>query len=468
MDTNVSDRSILSKLPGVDKILESEGLRGLRDRISVDHLTMFVRQGVDLVRGDILSGRSRGPDLMTEVLAEVHSVAECFLSPSLKRVVNATGVVLHTNLGRAPLSPEAIDRMASIAAGYTNLELDLETGERGSRTSLVEPLLCQLTGAEAAAVVNNNAAAVLIGLNTLAQGEEAVVSRGQLVEIGGSFRIPDIMERSGAIMVEVGTTNRTHPNDFQGAITERTGLLLSVHPSNYEVVGFTAEVDLKTLVEIGHARDVPTLHDLGAGCLIDTRKLGLGYEPLVSDSVEAGADLVTFSGDKILGGPQCGIIVGKREAVEQVRQNPLMRALRCDKLIYAALEATLRLFINRKTLPEKHPVMRMLGEPLEVVRARADKLLNKVAQVDADVSVVDSDGRVGSGALPSEAVASAAVRIHSDRCSAGRLARMLRSGSLPVLGYIRDEALYLDARTIFDDDISHVAEMLRSALSEGA
>jgi len=436
--------------------------------MSIDHLTTFVRQGVDLVRGDILAGRSRGPDLMSQVLTEVHTAAECFLGPSLKRVVNATGVVLHTNMGRAPLSPAAIDYMASIAAGYTNLELDLETGERGSRTSLVEPLLCRLTGAEAAAVVNNNAAAVLIGLNTLSQGKEAVVSRGQLVEIGGSFRIPDIMERSGAIMVEVGTTNRTHPKDFQGAITEKTGLLLSVHPSNYEVVGFTAEVDLKTLVEIGHARGVPTLHDLGAGCLVDTRTMGLGYEPLVSDSVEAGADLVTFSGDKILGGPQCGIIVGKREAVERVRQNPLMRALRCDKLIYAALEATLRLFLDREKLSEKHPVMRMLGEPVEVVRARAELLLNKIGQVDADVSVVDSDGQVGSGALPVEAVASAAVRIHSDRCSAGRLAKTLRSGSLPVLGYIRDEALYLDARTIFDDDVSHVAEMLRSALSEGA
>jgi L-seryl-tRNA(Ser) seleniumtransferase len=462
----MSDRSALSKLPGVDRVLESDKLGPLRERLSSDYLADFVRQAVDRVRNDILQDNPRTDDLMAEVVSEVMTSAEGFLAPSLRRVVNATGVVLHTNMGRAPLSQSAVERIVSVASGYTNLELDLETGERGSRTSLVESLLSRLTGAEAAAIVNNNAAAVLLGLNTLAQGKEAVVSRGQLVEIGGSFRIPDIMERSGAKMVEVGTTNRTHPKDFSSAITDQTGLLLSVHPSNYEVVGFTSEVGLKELVEIGHARGVPILHDLGAGCLIDTRKMGLGYEPLVSDSVEAGADLVTFSGDKILGGPQCGILVGTEDAISRVRQNPLMRALRCDKLTYAALEATLQLFLNRDTIAEVHPVVRMLTDSQDSVKKRADWLAGLIGEVRGEVAVVDSEGQVGSGSLPIERVPSAAVRLVPGKGSVDQLARKLRTGSLPIVGYTRDGALHLDARTIAPDDIPAVAEAVRSALGE--
>lgn len=460
----MADRAILSRLPGVDRVLASDGLNGLRDRLPAEQLTAFVREGVDRVRRDVLDGGDRSDDLMGEVVREVTAAVEAYLSPSLRRVINATGVVLHTNLGRAPLPEAAIERVASAARGYANLEIDLGSGGRGSRTSHVEALLCRLTGAEAAAVVNNNAAAVLIGLNTMSAGKEAVVSRGQLVEIGGSFRIPDIMERSGARMVEVGTTNRTHARDFEKAITDETGLLLSVHPSNYEVVGFTSEVTLAELVGIGHARGVPVLHDLGAGCLVDTRTLGLGYEPLVSDSVDAGADLVTFSGDKILGGPQCGILVGTRDAIGRVRENPLMRALRCDKLTYAALEATLQLYLEPDRLTERHPVMRMLSEPVDSVRARAEGLAKRLDGVAAEVTVVDAEGQVGSGALPTEKIPSVAVRVRPTDGGVDDLAARLRDRDLPVVGYTRDDALHLDARTIDTGDVEAVAEAVRAAL----
>jgi L-seryl-tRNA(Ser) seleniumtransferase len=457
----VADQSLLSQLPGVDRVLESKTLDPLRLSLGIEHLTACVRSGLDRVRQDLLNGKASSDDLLAEVLREVEKNALTLLNPSLKRVINATGVVLHTNMGRAPLPQAAIDQISQTGTGYSNLELDLETGGRGSRIELANDLICRLTGAEAAAVVNNNAAAVLLSLNTLAQGKEALVSRGQLVEIGGSFRIPDIMERSGARMVEVGTTNRTHPRDFEEAVTEQTGLILSVHPSNYEVVGFTADVNLKTMVEIGHARGIPVLHDLGAGCLVDTRTMGLGYEPLVSDSIEAGADVVTFSGDKILGGPQSGIIVGKTEAIERIRKNPMMRALRCDKLIYAALEATLKLFLSPDTLADAHPVMRMLTESQKSVRARAESLLVEIGEVDGEVEAVESDGQVGSGAFPIERVPSAAVRVKPARMSVDELGRRLRANDPPVIGYTREDALHLDARTIDPADVGIVALAVR-------
>ena len=460
----MADRSRLSQLPGIDRVLADDRLAPLKERLPVEHLTAFARSAVDTVRERVLAGKGGAEDLVEQVLNTLLARSEAFLDPRLKRVINATGVVLHTNMGRAPLAEAALKRIVETAGGYTNLEIDLATGDRGSRTDLVEELVCRLTDAEAAAVVNNNAAAVLLALNTLAMGKEAVVSRGQLVEIGGSFRIPDIMERSGARMVEVGTTNRTHRADFEDAVTDQTGLLLSVHPSNYEVVGFTAEVGLADLVEIAHARGVAVLHDLGAGCLIDTRTLGLGYEPLVSDSVEAGADLVTFSGDKILGGPQCGILVGTRDHIAAIRKNPLMRALRCDKLTYAALEATLMLYLEPDRLSERHPVIRMLTEPVDQVRERASKVLEAVGQVPAKVEVVDSSGQVGSGAFPVEKVASAAVRIVPEQVSADAFSRRLRKGESPVIGYTREDTVHLDARTILDDEVAAVALAVRTAL----
>ena len=356
-------------------------------------------------------GASR--EALTEwIVGDVERQLADQFAPNLRRVVNATGVILHTNLGRAPLPDVAVKHIADIAGSYSNLELDLETGQRGSRTTLVEKLLCELTGAEAAAIANNNAAAVLLTLNTLAGGKEAIVSRGQLVEIGGSFRIPDIMARSGAQMVEVGTTNRTHLSDYEAALTENTGVMLAVHPSNYKVMGFTAEVALEDMVALGRQRGVPVAHDLGGGVLVNLRDYGLPYEPLVSDSISAGADVVMFSGDKVLGGPQCGIIVGKQNVVEQIRKNPLMRALRCGKLTYAALEATLKLFLNPEVLTREHPTLRMLTEPVTTLEQRGRRLLQMIGELEGfTCELVDSHAQTGSGALPLENIPSVAVAI---------------------------------------------------------
>ncbi|MYF16986.1 MAG: L-seryl-tRNA(Sec) selenium transferase [Gemmatimonadetes bacterium] len=366
-----------SIIPSVDGVLNEQAIQTLSKHCGTSVLTDMIRQAIDRVRGMMRDGESVGKSreaLIKWIVGDVQIQLADQLAPNLRRVVNATGVILHTNLGRAPLSDVAVKHIADITGSYSNLELDLETGQRGSRTTLVEKLLCELTGAEAAAIANNNAAAVLLTLNTLAGGKEAIVSRGQLVEIGGSFRIPDIMSRSGAQLVEVGTTNRTHLSDYENALTENTGVMLAVHPSNYKVMGFTAEVALEDMVVLGRQRGVPVAHDLGGGVLVNLRDYGLPYEPLVSDSISSGADVVKFSGDKVIGGPQCGIIVGTQNVVEQIRKNPLMRALRCGKLTYAALEATLKLFLNPEALVREHPTLRMLTEPVGMLERRGRRL----------------------------------------------------------------------------------------------
>ena len=431
----------LSVLPSVDGLLALPEVRALVDRCSEAWMKEAARAAVDDLRTAIRDGRAACPDrsaAVAESLGRMRAWVEARLRPSLRRTVNATGIVLHTGLGRAPLPPEALRRVMAVGEGYCNLEIDLESGERGERVSHVEGLLRDLSGAEAAAVVNNNAAAVLLALNTLASGKDAVVSRGQLVEIGGSFRIPDVMARSGARMVEVGTTNRTHLRDFREAVTERTGVLLSVHPSNYRVTGFTAEVGLEDLVALGRASGVPVAHDLGGGALVDLRPYGLPYEPLVSDSVRAGADAVTFSGDKVLGGPQAGVIVGRKGAVEAMRRNPLMRALRCDKLTCAALEATLRLYLNPERLVREHPTLRMLTEPVGTLRRRARRLAKGLMGLEAYVEarLEDSVAYTGSGALPMEEIPSVAVTLRPKAGSSAGLARGLRLGGTPVMGYI--------------------------------
>ena len=329
-------------------------------------------------------------------------------------MINATGVVLHTNLGRAPLGRAALARLALVAARYSNLELDVRTKARGSRYDHVDGLLCRLSGAEASLVVNNNAAAVLLALESLARGREVVVSRGELIEIGGAFRIPDIMARSGARLVEVGTTNRTRLADYASAITPETALLLKVHPSNYRVVGFTESVRTAELAELGRARGVPVLEDLGSGCFLDLRPWGLPREPTVPETVAAGADVVTFSGDKLLGGPQAGIVVGRRALVERLRQNPLNRALRIDKLTLAALEATLRAYEDPATAPREIPTLRMLSESAAVVRRRARRVLRRVpaaARTALGLTVVAGRSEVGGGALPLAELPTAALAL---------------------------------------------------------
>jgi L-seryl-tRNA(Ser) seleniumtransferase len=373
--------------------------------------------------------------------------------PSLRPVVNATGIVLHTNLGRALLAEAAIEAVVDAARSPVNLEYDLASGGRGDRDALVEEELCALTGAEAATLVNNNAAAVLLALNSIADGREVIVSRGELIEIGGTFRIPDVMSRSGARLREVGTTNRTHPRDYAGAIGPDTAMLLKVHPSNYRIVGFTAEVSLGEMVDIGNAHNIPVMEDLGSGALVDMARYGLPGEPLVADRVAAGAGLVTFSGDKLLGGPQTGLIVGRRDLIDRLKANPLKRALRCDKLTLAALQATLRLYLRSNNIQTELPTLRLLRRTpaeLEVAALRGREILIDRLGPGFTIEVVPSACEIGSGALPTEEIESRALRIAHGEYSPDAIARMFRRARPPVIGRITDGAFLLDLRTVED------------------
>jgi L-seryl-tRNA(Ser) seleniumtransferase len=387
---------------------------------------------------------------------------------SLRTVINATGVVLHTNLGRALLSPLAVERLVAAASTYTNLELDLTTKERGSRYSHVVPALRRLTGAEDALVVNNNAAAVLLALETLARGKEVIVSRGELIEIGGEFRIPDIMRRSGARLVEVGATNRTHPRDYAEAIGPDTALLLKVHSSNYRVVGFTAAVSSRELVEIGRERGVAVMEDLGSGSFIDLRPHGFPYEPTVQEVVGAGVDVVTFSGDKLLGGPQAGIVVGRSALVSRLKKNPLNRALRIDKLTLATLEATLYAYEAGDPL-RTVPTLRMLTEPIAAVGARAQRLLRSLpggARTRLGARVTEDEAQVGGGALPTVVLPTAALAVGTAELPARAVDEALRVGDPSVIGRIADDRLLLDCRTVLAGQITDLAKALSRAAGE--
>jgi len=368
-------------------------------------------------------------------------------------VVNATGTVLHTNLGRALLPQAALEALFRAAASPVNLEYDLDRGERGRREAVVEELLIHLTGAEAATVVNNNAAAVLLALNTLARDKEVIVSRGELIEIGGAFRIPEIMARSGTVLKEVGTTNRTHPADYEQAITERTGLLLKVHTSNYKIVGFVADVALPDLVAIGRTHHIPVMEDLGSGALIDLSLYGLPKEPVVAERVALGADIVTFSGDKILGGPQAGLIVGTADCVQRIASNPLHRALRCGKLTIAALEATLSLYRESANIVADIPTLKAFTRPLAEMEAMAQPLLPALEMALGSafrLSLTDATSQIGSGALPTEEMPTKAIVIEHDTMGPHRIAETFRRARPPILGRVKDDRFLLDLRTIFD------------------
>jgi L-seryl-tRNA(Ser) seleniumtransferase len=457
----------LRHLPSVDQLLRVVAARADVADIPRVRLTATVRDVLDRERGRLLGGNgvAAGTDVLAARVVEATRRAGLF---SLRTIINATGVVLHTNLGRALLSGRAIERLAAVSAAYSNLELDLATKERGSRYSHVEPLLRRLTGAEDALVVNNNAAAVLLALETLARGREVIVSRGELIEIGGEFRIPDIMRRSGARLVEVGATNRTHPRDYAEAIGPETALLLKVHTSNYRVVGFTAEVASRDLVEIGRERGIPVMEDLGSGSFVDLRPYGFPYEPTVQEVVSAGVDVVTFSGDKLLGGPQAGLVVGRRALVGRLKKNPLNRALRIDKLTLAALEATLYAY-EAGDPRETIPTLSMLTEPLPGVQARARRLLRALpAPVRArlDARVVEDQAQVGGGALPTVVLPTAAVAVGGAEISTRALDETLRNGDPAVIGRIADDRLLLDCRTVLADQLGALAKALISAAGE--
>ena len=434
-------------LPSIDRLLASSAAQDWLRIYARSFVVEQMRAELEHTRRSAPAGPPAGEDeLLDRVGARLESISACSVRP----VVNATGVVLHTNLGRAELAPAAITAVAA-AAGAVNLEYDLRGGGRGDRDDLVEADLCALTGAEAATVVNNNAAAVLLVLNTLAEGREVVVSRGELIEIGGSFRIPDVLGKSGAHLREVGTTNRTHRSDYEAAVGPLTGALLKVHTSNYRVVGFTAEVPLAELVAIGNARGIPVVEDLGSGALVDLSDWGLPREPVVADRVKQGVGVVTFSGDKLLGGPQAGLLVGRREWIERVKRNPLKRALRCDKLTLAALSATLRLYRRSPNLARDLPVLRWLARPLadiEVLGREALPVLRARLGAEYDCALVAETTQIGSGALPTESVETRAIAVTHPSLGADAIAAHFRAAAPPVIGRVKDGRFLLDLRTI--------------------
>ena len=401
--------------------------------------------------------------LADEIRSRLGSDAE----PRLHRVINATGIVLHTNLGRAPLAVEAAQAAVQAATGYSNLEFDLETGRRGHRTQGVEPLLCGLTGAEAALAVNNAAAAVLLSLSALAgvHGGEVIVSRGELVEIGGGFRIPDVITQGGARLVEVGTTNKTRLSDYAAAITPATRVLLKVHPSNYRMLGFTGEASVAELAALARERGLVLMHDLGGGALLDLRRMGLSHEPTVQESLAAGADLVAFSGDKLLGGPQAGLLVGRAAVIEPLRRHPLLRALRLDKMTLAALEATLRLYRDPERVVQAVPVLAMLDQTVAVLQARAERLgaaLDACAPGRTDWRVERSEAFAGGGALPMQGRESRAL-VLTPKGGAGLIAHQLRTGAPTVVARLKDASLVFDMLTVSDAELTSLADALEQA-----
>lgn len=450
-------------LPAIEAVISHPLLADVRERIAPEFLTSIARDVVADARAAV--ERKGTPDL-DNIVKRVVGRAYDLLTPSLVRVINATGVILHTGLGRAALSPSAASA-AHDAAGYAAVEFELATGERGDRQSHVEPLLCLLTGAESALVVNNNAAALYLVLNALGYKQEVIVSRGQLIEIGGSFRLPDIMSRAGVKLVEVGTTNRTNAEDYRAAITSRTAILLRAHTSNYRIEGFTASVEIADLVKLGKKHAIPVVDDLGSGVIWDWTRYGLPYEPSVRESLAAGADLVLVSGDKALGGPQAGIILGGRDLVAKLKHSPLARVLRADKLLLAGLAATLREFLLPDRVPEMNPVWNMLTASQEVLYARAERVHTALKPL-ADWQVLDirpSEAEAGSGTMPAIAIPSVALCCLPRKFTASRWARYLRLSHPPVVATIKQDLVWLDVRTILDRDLPDLASSVAAAFT---
>ena len=458
---------LLRKIPKVDELLRLPEL----SELSCPHtiLTESVRETIDRVRQQILSGEQpslEAEQLCRQVLALVHKKT----TMSLRPVINATGIVLHTNLGRARLSDAAVEAIHSVAQDYNTLEYNLEKGSRGSRYSHVEKLIAKLTGTEAAMVVNNNAAAVMLVLSTMTKGKEVITSRGELVEIGGAFRVPEIMQQSGGTLVEVGTTNNTHLSDYQNAITENTGALLKVHTSNFKIMGFCEEVSLEEMVELGHQHNIPVIYDLGSGAMVRLSDYGIQDEPNVLDSVKSGADIISFSGDKLLGGPQAGIIIGRREYIEAMKKNPLTRAFRIDKLTLAALEATLREYLDPQEVIHRNPTLRMITATMDDLVPMGQQLLEalqKVCDGSYRVTLTEDFGQVGGGSVPTQMIRSSVVAVEPTRISLDLLETRLREHDpLPVIARISKDRLLLDVRTIESRHFDYVAQSILDCCSK--
>lgn len=454
-------QKLLCNLPGVDRVLlVAQSLPQSDFPFSL--LTTEIKQQIAVLRASLLSGKTTVvPDaevIAQAALACLHQVQR----PSLKRVINASGILLHTNLGRAPLATEALEQIQQVAAGYSNLEIDLRSGRRGSRHSHVEELLCRLSGAEAAMVVNNNAGAVLLALTALAKGREAIVSRGELVEIGGSFRIPEVMETGGVILREIGSSNRTHLRDYQQAINSQTALLLKVHTSNYRIVGFTSSVSSAELVPIAKEHGLPLLEDLGSGLLRPLPGVDLPKEPTIAEAVASGVDLLTCSGDKLLGGPQAGLIFGKPELMDKLRKHPLARALRIDKLSLAAIEATLRLYLQGNEL--KIPLLAFFATSSQTLIKRTRALQKQLEQPELKIEMIEEAAMVGGGAMPEARLRGPVLALQPENSTLDQLAEALRHAELPVIARIHDDRLLLNLRTVNPEDDQVIAKTIKKLI----
>lgn len=464
------DKTLLRSIPKVDEVLAEQSIIELEQQLPHAVLMKSVREALDTLRTQILTGQRDTAPTAAQAAALAQENAKRETCPSLRRVINATGVVLHTNLGRARMAQSAAQAAAQAACGYSTLEYNVEKGSRGSRYDHVEKLICELTGAESAMVVNNNAAAVMLVLNELVKGKEAVVSRGELVEIGGSFRVPEIMEQSGGFLREVGTTNKTHLRDYAAVIDpDRTGALLKVHTSNYKIVGFTEEVSLAELTALGREHGVPVIYDLGSGAMIDFSRYGLPKEPTVPESVRTGADIVSFSADKLLGGPQAGIITGRKEYLDRIKKNPLTRAFRVDKMTLAALEATLFLYRDEQTAVREIPTLSMLLTPQTELRARAQELCDLLCRRVPQLSpcVVHETEQVGGGSMPAQILEGYAVSLVPPESAAALEVRMRLSAQTPLVGRIAHDRVLLDVRTIDPAEFADVAEILKKSVENG-
>ena len=465
-------KEMLRSLPKIDEVIFLLEKSGIYDLALREIVLDTCRNVVQKLRDTIIESKEKDLSKLysdsASVADNVERIIKGFYRYHLVKVVNASGVILHTNLGRAPLCPEALQRILEIGKGYSNLEFDLSAGERGQRYDHVSALICALTGAEDTLIVNNNAAAVLLVLNTLSEGRESIVSRGELIEIGGEFRIPEIMGKSGSILREVGTTNRTRIEDYEKAICSATGLIMKVHTSNFRIVGFTEEAEIIPLVALGKKHVIPVYDDLGSGCLIDLDNYGLQHEPTVRDVLSAGVDVVTFSGDKLLGGPQAGIITGKKELLAKIKKNPLNRALRIDKFTLAALEATLMQYLRPAFVTSRLRSLKALTEPIAAVKKRARKLLGKLQKANLEqleFMIKEDFAAAGGGSLPTQKIPSVLVGIKNKKIPASRMEERLRNIEVPIIVRVDKDKILIDLRTVAEDEFGFIVDGLRQILS---
>jgi len=462
MDKNNYYRNI----PKVDVIMEIDEIKNLSEQYTRELVLQSVRKITDDLREFINNSKNEDDikHMMSNVTVDVIKDVNKYTSHNMKKVINATGTILHTNLGRAVISDEAAETVKKLVTSYSNLEYDLVAGKRGSRYSHFEKVITKITGAESAMAVNNNAAAVLLILSTFAKNKEVIVSRGELVEIGGSFRVPDVMVQSGGKLIEVGTTNKTHIYDYENAINEDTAALLKVHTSNYKIVGFTESVPLDELVELAKKYDLPVIEDIGSGVLVDLSKYGLTYEPTVQDSIKSGIDIVCFSGDKLLGGPQAGIIVGKKAMIDKIKKHPLTRALRIDKFTTIALECVFLEYLDEEKAINNIPVLKMINKNIDDIQKEAEALLNKLNPIIGkycEIEIEDCESQIGGGSLPMERLKSKCISIKPRNMSTGALETSLRFTKTPVVGRIANDKLLLDLRTIFENEIEEVFDSFK-------